>query len=197
MSQRIAFFDFDGTITTKDTLLEFIKFRKGSLGFYSGFGLHLPWLVLMKTGVLGNQEVKERMLTWFFKNETLSSFQESCKAFSEKVIPSLVRPGAWSEFERLEKEGYQLVIVSASPDHWIEGFARQIRADLIATRLEIKDDKLTGRIQGRNCYGVEKVARIREKYDLAAYEHILAYGDSSGDLPMLDLAHQRNYKPFR
>jgi phosphatidylglycerophosphatase C len=44
VKRRIAFFDFDGTITTKDTLLEIIKFQKGTLRFYTGFLLCSPYI---------------------------------------------------------------------------------------------------------------------------------------------------------
>ena len=46
--KRVAVFDFDGTITRKDTLIEFIRFAKGSAALYWGLLLHLPWLILMK-----------------------------------------------------------------------------------------------------------------------------------------------------
>ncbi len=32
----IAFFDFDGTITRKDTLFEIIRYQKGPLALYAG-----------------------------------------------------------------------------------------------------------------------------------------------------------------
>ena len=48
MKKAIAFFDFDGTITTKDTLLEFIRFSKGRFRFYLGFLLYSPYLIAYK-----------------------------------------------------------------------------------------------------------------------------------------------------
>lgn len=42
---RIAVFDFDGTVTTKDTLLEFIKFVRGPVSFYAGFLRYAPQLL--------------------------------------------------------------------------------------------------------------------------------------------------------
>ena len=66
MKKGIAFFDFDGTITKKDTLLEVIKFQKGTLAFYTGFFLLSPYLVAMKMKILSNQMVKEKVLKYFF-----------------------------------------------------------------------------------------------------------------------------------
>ena len=68
---------------------------------------------------------------------------------------------------------------------------------LLATRLEISGDHLTGKIRGANCHGEEKVRRIQEAYQLKEYPQVYAYGDTKGDLPMLKLADIRFYKPFR
>jgi hypothetical protein len=62
----LLFFDFDGTITTKDTLLEFIKFSKGKLNFLSGFLIYSPFLVAYKLGIISNQSAKEKVLATFF-----------------------------------------------------------------------------------------------------------------------------------
>lgn len=46
--EKIYCFDFDGTLTKKDTLIEFIKFSMGKTRFLMGFLLYSPILVLMK-----------------------------------------------------------------------------------------------------------------------------------------------------
>ena len=97
MKKGIAFFDFDGTITKKDTLLEFIKFYKGNFNFYFGFLLHAPWLLAMKFKLLSNQSVKEKILKYFFSNENEEHFREKCTAFHQKILPALIRPGAINE----------------------------------------------------------------------------------------------------
>ena len=82
MKKGIAFFDFDGTITTKDTLLEFIKFSKGSFLFYLGFLINSPYLVAMKLGLISNQVAKEKVLRFFFKNKDINEFNELCNKFA-------------------------------------------------------------------------------------------------------------------
>jgi HAD superfamily hydrolase (TIGR01490 family) len=202
VSQRIAFFDFDGTITTKDTLLEFIRFSKGSLRFNLGFLLNSPWLVAMKLKLISNQKAKERILTHFFGKQPVPGFRHQCEAFSNEMLPGLIRPKALTEFNRLREAGASIVIVSASPEDWIRHWAAAQGAELIATRLGSFSDpngvsRLTGRIEGVNCHGEEKVNRIRQRFALADYKEIYAYGDSSGDKPMLQLATASFFKPFR
>lgn len=197
MNQKIAFFDFDGTITTRDTLLEFIKFSKGKNKFYLGFLLNSPWLLAFKLKLISNQTAKERILRFFFGRTTINEFETHCFNFNQEAIPALLRPKAIKEITRLQQEGFSVVIVSASPENWIKPWADSLSLELIGTRLEIKDEKLTGRILGRNCYGEEKVRRIEEHHLLSDYQDIYAYGDSSGDLPMLKAAKISFYQPFR
>ena len=74
MNSNIAFFDFDGTVTTRDTLLEFIKFSKGRLNFFSGFFIYSPFLVALKLGIVSNQSAKEKVLQHFFNGDALVDF---------------------------------------------------------------------------------------------------------------------------
>jgi phosphatidylglycerophosphatase C len=208
MSQRIAFFDFDGTITTKDTLLEFIKFSKGKPAFYFGFALNSPWLVAYRLKIISNQSAKERILSWFFRNTPVDEFQELCDRFGSSMIPAYIRPKALTEISLLKEKGFSIVVVSASPENWLRSWAESTGAALLSTRLETagkplsKDtapspSRLTGKILGHNCHGEEKVRRIRETYDLDGYEEIYTYGDTSGDKPMLRLGTHSFYKPFQ
>lgn len=197
MKKGIAFFDLDGTITMKDTLLEFIKYGKGPLKFWFGFLLHSPYIISYKAGFITNQKAKEKVLTYFFRNMAVADFQKLCDQFSEKILPGLIRPGAKQEMNELKKKGVLIVVVSASPENWIQKWADIEKIELIATQLCVEKNKLTGKIKGLNCYGQEKVRRIKEQYNLSQFNEIFAYGDSSGDKPMLLLAQHAYMKPFR
>ncbi len=198
---QIAFFDFDGTITTKDTLLEFIKYSKGKPRFYLGFLLSSPWIMAYKLKIISNQKAKERVLRFFFRSAPVGTFQQSCDAFAANVLPDLLRPKALHEIDQLKKNGYTIVIVSASPENWIRKWSDQMGLGLLATKLGTTSasgvQKLTGNIQDANCYGQEKVRRINEAYTLTDYNDIYTYGDTSGDRPMLRLGTISFYKPFR
>ena len=64
--KSIAFFDFDGTITTRDTFPEIIKFQKDKRSFYMGFILNAPLLVGYKLGIIPNDIAKQKILKYFF-----------------------------------------------------------------------------------------------------------------------------------
>jgi HAD superfamily hydrolase (TIGR01490 family) len=194
---KIAFFDFDGTITTKDTLFEVIKFQKGKAGFYRGLLVNAPVLAALKLKLVSNQFAKEKVLRYFFKGRDISLFQEACDLFADEVLPTIVRQGAAAEINKLKASGFEIVVVSASAENWIKKWSDNIGVQLIATRLETNDKLLTGKIKGQNCNGDEKAVRIKSAYDLSQYDEVYCYGDTSGDKPMLALATKAFYKPFR
>lgn len=195
--KQIAFFDFDGTITTHDTMLEVIKFHKGSFRFYLGFLINSPFLIAYKAGIISNQTAKERVIRYFYGKMSADQFQQDCDRFATEAIPALIRPKAISEIKKLKDAGVDVVIVSASAENWLKKWCAEQGVSLIATKLETRAQKITGKIEGNNCHGEEKVRRIQQAYPLAEYSHIYAYGDTKGDKPMLKLATLSYYKPFR
>ena len=197
MKERIAFFDFDGTITTKDTMLEFIRFYSGDVRFYLGFLVTSPLIVAYKIGIIKKKTAKQQFLGFFFRGESIEKFESKCREFAELVIPRLLRPKAVTEIEKLKAAGAKVVIVSASAENWIRYWANEKGIDLMGTRLAVKNGKIAGTFDGENCYGDEKVCRINEQFNLGDYQEILCYGDTAGDKPMLALATHGFYKPFR
>lgn len=197
LKKGIAFFDFDGTITEADSLAEMIRFVHGDLRFWWGVSLSLPMIAGFKAGLVDRQQSKEALLTRFFGGITETTFETTCRSFTEQIIPKIIRPLAATRLHWHRAKGDELVVVSASPEHWLKQWCDEQGMACIATRLEVKNGIITGKIDGRNCHGEEKVHRIRERYDLNQYTDIYAYGDSSGDKPMLLLANHPNYKPFR
>jgi len=195
--KKIAFFDFDGTITAKDTLLELIKYQKGKARFYAGFLVNAPVLAALKLKLVSNQFAKEKVMQYFFKGVELSSFQNACDNFVADKLPAIIRPDAIVEIKKLQDLGFEIIIVSASAENWIKKWSDEFGIQLIATQLETVDKRLTGKVKGKNCNGEEKAIRIRSAYDMSQYDQIYAYGDSSGDEAMLKLATKAFYKPFR
>ena len=193
----IAFFDFDGTITTDDSLLKFIRFVVGDRRFLLGLVFLSPMLVLYKLKIIPNYKAKQYMLSWFFKGMSQKRFWEVANAYSLNHIDKIVRPKAMEKIVWHKAQGHQVVIVSASIDCWLRPWCEKNGLELLATKLEIKDGFVTGKLLTNNCYGVEKINRIKEVYNLENFDYIYAYGDSSGDKQMLELAHEKFYKPFR
>uniref|UniRef100_UPI0040472A11 HAD family hydrolase n=1 Tax=Algoriphagus sp. TaxID=1872435 RepID=UPI0040472A11 len=196
MKKGIAFFDFDGTITSKDTLLEFIKYIYGNFHFVVGIVRLLPMILGLKLGLKDRQKSKESLLKYFFENMSEFEFQEKCHSFSKEILPNIIRPEALKKLKWHRSQGHRLVLVSASPENWLKDWCIDQNMDCLSTQLEIKNGVLTGKISGKNCHGEEKVIRIRDKINLNEFNEIYAYGDSEGDLNMLSLANFPFYKKF-
>ena len=195
--KRIAFFDFDGTITTRDTLLAFIRYQAGTFAYCIGFLLYSPWLVAYRLQIISNHLAKEKILRHFFGNMPLGKFDQLCEQFCRDVLPQLIRKKSLHEINLLKTGGAEIVVVSASPENWVGRWCADTGIQCLSTKLVTNENKLTGRIAGRNCHGNEKVNRIRDKYKLEEYDEIICYGDTNGDKPMLQLATIAFYKPFR
>lgn len=197
MDKEIAFFDFDGTITKKDTLLEFLKFQFGFLSVLFFIVRCLPQIISFTVGIINNHRFKEVVLTYYVGETSVENFQEYCRLFNQKRMNNLIRPAALEEIKTLQERDVKVVIVSASPENWIVLWASQYNIEVIATKLENKNNKLTGKIDGLNCSGFEKVRRVKEAYNLAEFKKIHCYGNSKHDLEMLSIAHKAHMKPFR
>jgi len=194
---KLALFDFDGTITTKDTLIEFIKYARGLSSYYIGMVILSPMLLKYSLGILPNHIAKERMIAYFFRGYSESDFKDIASRYAKNQIDKIIRPEAIEKIKWHQTRGDRVVIVSASIKCWIEGWSDRYGIELLSTQLKFVDGKFIGKFETKNCYGVEKVNRIKDRYNLGNFDYIYAYGDSSGDKEMLSLANESSYKPFR
>ena len=191
---KVFAFDFDGTLTTRDTLIAFIRYACGTPRFLLGFLLHAPLLVLMKLRLYSNGKAKQRLFTWFFRGMPLETFDALCQSFA-RSHRHLLRPETVSLLQQALSEGAEVLIVSASIDNWVQPFFSSLHLQpstlhLLCTQIEVIDGRLTGRFLTPNCYGQEKVRRILALYpDRSAY-HLTAYGDSRGDRELLAFADE-------
>ena len=191
---KVYAFDFDGTLTTKDTLLEFIRFAKGTLAFGLGFLRYAHLLVLMKLGFYPNWKAKQKVFAHFFKDTTLEDFDTICQAFAASSR-HLLRPKGIEAIEKALNEGSEVLIISASIDNWVQPFFAGVK--VLVTQIEVVDGKLTGRFLTKNCYGEEKVNRLKTLYPNRQDYHLTAFGDSRGDKELLTYADESYFKPFR
>lgn len=194
---NIAFFDFDGTITSDDSLLKFIRFAVGDLKFLIGIIVLSPMLIAYKLKLIPNYRAKQIMLSYFFKGMNAKQFLDIANEYSLFHIQKILRPKAMERIRWHQNNGDRVVVVSASLECLLRPWCTQNLLELIGTQLEIKEDTVTGKLLSKNCYGLEKVNRIHQNFNLNDYETIYAYGDSRGDREMLEIAHEKEYKPFR
>lgn len=192
--RQIVAFDFDGTLTTKDTLIEFIRYACGTGAFVKGFLRYAHLLVLMKLGLYPNWKAKQKVFSYFFEGMKIEEFDGLCQRFA-KDNQHLLRLKGMEAIQQALDKGAEVLIVSASIDNWVKAFFNTLC--VVGTQIEIKDGLLTGRFLTKNCYGQEKVNRILALYPNRSEYHLTAYGDSRGDKELLAFADESHYKRFR
>ena len=189
--RKVYAFDFDGTLTTSDTLLAFIRYANGTPAFMWGGVRHTHLLVLMKLKLYPNWKVKQSVFSYFFKGMDLESFDSLCQHFADENC-GLLRPKGLQLIAQAKEEGADTLIVSASIDNWVQPFFPNVT--VLGTQIEVKDGYLTGRFLTKNCYGQEKVNRILAQYPDRSSYYLIAYGDSRGDKELLAFADEAHYK---
>ena len=193
---NIAFFDFDGTMTRKDSLFAFVQFMVGKRAFYKGI-IARVWILLgYVLGICSNTYAKQRLVEYFFAGMQEIDFRQKCLEFlpllESMLLDSALKTLAWHK-----ARGDKVVMVSASFEEYLKPLCDKLGIECIATRLEFKDGNLTGQFCGENCYGAQKALRIQAHYNLKDYTEIFAYGDSKGDKAMLSLATHSFYRHFK
>ena len=183
--RKVYAFDFDGTLTTRDTLLVFIRYACGTRAFLLGFLRYAHQLVLMKLGFYPNWKAKQHIFSYFFKGLPLETFDTLCRQFAADNR-QLLRPEGLRLVAQAQAEGALVLIVSASIDNWVQPFFPEVT--VLGTQIEVRDGRLTGRFLTKNCYGQEKVNRILALYPDRRSYHLTAYGDSRGDKELLVFA---------
>lgn len=187
--RSIAAFDFDGTLTCKDTFLEFIAFVFGRKKLYLSLALFSPILLLMKLGLYPNWKAKQLIYSWLFKGMDYDYFCNLGESFSEE-IKKMKNEEGMNLLQRQKQAEADIYIITASVEEWVKPFCQLLNVKgVIGTKVEVDNNGfLTGRFLTKNCYGQEKVNRLiivepeRNSYSL------FACGDSKGDRELLKFA---------
>ena len=197
----IAAFDFDGTLTRGDTLVPFLARGLG----WPRLGLALlrcaPWLAGYALRLVRNEAAKARLLQATLGGRSLAEMDDWTTRWLARDFPGQLQDWTLARLAWHRAQGHCCVVVSASPDIYLQRVARSLGFDgLICTEMAVQNGRLTGQMQTPNCYGEQKVLRLRawlaERFgaEAAAGMTLYAYGDTAGDKPMLRLAQHAWYR---
>jgi phosphatidylglycerophosphatase C len=191
-AQVIAAFDFDGTLTTKDSLRPFVRQVAGPIRLASGLLRSAPWLAAASAGMLDRGSAKARFLRTTIGGRTRSELEAAARRFVARQLPKMIRPEMVARVQEHRRRGHRLVLASASPDLYLVPWATNQGFDaVLATELEFVNERFSGRLATPNCWGKEKARRLEEWLSNRQPSLLYAYGDSRGDRYMLALADRR------
>jgi phosphatidylglycerophosphatase C len=177
MSEMIvAAFDFDKTVTYHDTLLPFLLHLHPSHHRFLRITKLIPTLLLYKLGLLENHDAKENLLKAFLKNHSYSHLEDQAKQFSLVRLSHYVRPEALNRLHWHQKKKHRCILISAGLEIYLKPWAEAMGLEVSATRLQVHKGRVSGKIDGRNCFGAEKVNRLIERFGPKEGFKLYAYG---------------------
>jgi phosphatidylglycerophosphatase C len=198
----VAAFDFDGTLTTRDTLLPFLRRLLGTPMLLWVLLICSPWLAAYVLRLSSNHRAKAALLQAAFAGRSVAEVQRCAQTFVQQDLPALWRPWGLRQLLQHQRAGHRCVIVSASTSSYMHLVGQSLGVDaVLCTEMEVADGRYTGRMATPNCHGAEKVRRLQAwlatAYAAPAAPQLHAYGDTRGDWPLLRLAQVAWYREKR
>jgi phosphatidylglycerophosphatase C len=195
----VAAFDFDGTLTHRDTLGPFLIRCLGWPRFLRALFLSAPWLAAYTLRLMSNHKAKARLLQVGLAGLSQAHVQRAADDFVHNYLPGQWQVWGLQQLVQHQRLGHRCVIVSASPGIYMHAVAASLGVDaVLCTELELRDGRYTGAMATPNCHGEQKLLRLqawlRANLGEGALPELHAYGDTRGDLPMLHLADHAWYR---
>ena len=191
---NLALFDFDGTITTHETMSDFMQRAVSPWRRALGIPVFAPMLAGYKMGLVAGTTIRNAVTAFGFRGVPVAHVRAAGERFAAEYLPDVLRPEAMQRIAWHQARGDKVVLVSGGLDFYLAPWCKQHRLELICSTLETRGERLTGRYRGAQCVGEEKARRVRERFELAAYDQCHAYGDTHEDEAMLALAQRRWFK---
>ena len=185
----VAVFDVDGTLTTRDCVVPFLRRAAGSRLLTTLAGRPLT---LARALAHRDRDRLKALACASLRGLDAVEVDALGASFAREVAAERLRADTTARLRRHRELGHTVILASASLDPYLVPLGGLLGVDaVLCTRLERgADGKLTGRLDGANCRGAEKARRVRRWVDDAgaADAELWAYGDSAGDDELLALA---------
>lgn len=194
----IAAFDFDNTLIDRDSLLPFLFYTTGTFATIYRLLMLIPAFLQFCLKRLSRQEIKEKILSTFFKDKNILDLKKQGKIYADTILDRFIKPEALAKLQWHQDQKHDCVLVSASVDLYLTPWAeRHGIKSVLASRLEVTPNSLvTGKLVGSNCWGEEKRRRFLKEFGSKENYTLYFYGDSRGDQEMLEFADYPFYRKY-
>ncbi|HET9665758.1 MAG TPA: HAD-IB family hydrolase [Desertimonas sp.] len=186
----VAAFDVDGTLTTRDCVVPFLRRVAGTTGLVTGLARRSHQVLPAAVG-RDRDRLKELATRVVFAGRRADEVDEVGRRFAVHIAASWLRDDRVATLRRHLEDGHHVVLVSASYEAYLVPLAAQLGdVGVIGTRLGVAaDGSCTGELDGGNCRGTAKVVHLHrwlgERFGGRRNVTLWAYGDSAGDEAML------------
>ncbi|MGB3412766.1 MAG: HAD-IB family hydrolase [Microthrixaceae bacterium] len=194
--RKVAAFDFDGTLTYRDTLVPFM----GSAAGWTRLGTASLRVGLdslrRKVDGANRDAVKAEMLRRLFTGTEATEIRRRGGDYAKQILGSSkkINPAVLARLREHIEAGHDVVFVSASLVYYLTPIAEELGIHhVIAVELSSAEGYLTGSLSHPNVRAEQKAIRLREwlgepaEGPLTSTE-LWAYGNSSGDHELLAMA---------
>lgn len=193
----VAVFDFDKTITDRHTFWRFMRYCAGWRKFYWTFITLVPSMIRYYMKRISLMDLRGKAIHAIFGGLPYETYVSFCRAFVATQINNWISAEAAERIQWHREQGHLLVLLSNSPEEYLQIWARQHGFDMvIGSKLEFKNKIASGYLSGSSCFGKEKAVRLDAAIPDLHRHYVYAYGDSPSDRYVLDLASEAYYRKF-
>lgn len=182
MTTAVAAFDFDGTLSRRDSLLPFVALVAGRVATAKAVAAAAPMLVAARRDPARRDAAKAAVLRATLAGRRADELRDLGARYARLVVSRHLNPVVLARLDDHRAAGHDLVLVSASLTFYLDPVAARLGIPaVLATEMEVgPDGRLTGAIAGANVRGAEKARRLDEWLG-GRRVVVYAYGDSEGD----------------
>jgi phosphatidylglycerophosphatase C len=181
--RRLVFFDFDGTLTRRDTLWSLGRLLAGAKSGTNGLAslARFAWLTaLLKLRLVSNHDFKERFAKLLLADEAAERIERLVERFHDRHLPPNLNSPVVHRLLHHVASGDEVYLVSSNYDFFLLPLVRRWRiAGVIASEAEVARGRFTGRLGGPACHGPEKLKRVTSQFGYARVRDAVSYGDDS------------------
>ena len=190
----LALFDFDGTITHRETMPGFVRAATRPTRLKVGMVVLAPLVIGFKYRIVPGTVVRAAICWFGFRGVPVEELEHHGAAFAQSVLPTTLRPEAVARIAWHKARGDRVVVVSGGLDVYLSHWATSHGLELLCSSLEQRAGRLTGFYKGAQCVRDEKVRRVRALCSTQDFGKVYAYGDTPEDHAMLAMADEAYYR---
>jgi HAD superfamily phosphoserine phosphatase-like hydrolase len=190
---KLIILDFDGTIYNGDSMRDFAKFSNKGAYIFSLLIISFPFII-SKIGLIDRDIIKKIFIKINFKGISKNELEKRGKKFFQ-LHQKFLFPKALKYIK--EQQDETVIIVSGSCNEWLAPYGEALNLELFSTELNYDSSGMNlGSISGKNNVGAAKIQKIKEHFNLTAFDEIISFGDSKSDLVLKEISTSYYHKFF-